>query len=337
MGDVAMVVPVLRKVLFDNPDTEITLLTNASFTGLFHGIDRLQVTAVDTKREYKGFTGLIKLFREVSKVGPFDKLLDLHDVLRSRILGLLFRLIGTGTVRIDKGRQEKRSLLHSKKLRPLQHSTERYADVFKKAGLRYSERPFSFPSIPSAGMSSTASPLIYSHAGPFIGFAPFARHQTKSMPMALCGELLNRLSNLSYRVFLFGGPENKSHFSEWEKKYPEVVSTVSLSLSDQIALITKMNAMISMDSANMHLAAIQGIPVLSIWGATDPCFGFSGLGTDPDTWIMTKKSLPCRPCSVFGNRPCINKNSPYECLTSIEPEDIITRLQQLIETDHGRG
>jgi ADP-heptose:LPS heptosyltransferase len=337
MGDVSMMVPVLRKILSENSDTEITLLTHTSLTGLFQGIDRLHLKAVETKYRHKGIFGLIRLFREISKETPFDKVLDLHDVLRSRILSFLFSLTGTGTIRIDKGRHEKRALLKSKKLHPLPHNTERYAAVFKNAGLEYSERPFSLPSIPAANMSLAASQLIYSHAGPFVGFAPIARHKTKTLPEELCHDLLGRLSRLSVQVFLFGGLENTAQFSDWEDKYPNVISTTSLNLSDQIALITKMHSMISMDSANMHLAAMQGVPVLSIWGATDPCFGFSGIGTNPGSWIMTRKKLPCRPCSVFGNKPCSNRNNPYECLTSINPEEVISKLQEILQEDQGRG
>lgn len=337
MGDVSMVAPVLRKILTENPDAEITLLTQSSFTSIFRGIDRLHIKAVETKNRHKGFLGLLRLFREVSKEGPFDKVLDLHDVLRSRILGWFFQLTGTGTIRINKGRREKQAMLRSKRLHKLMHSTERYARVFTEAGLEYSERPFTYPSISAATLSSGVSQLIYDHAGPFIGLAPFARHRSKTMPATLCENLLNKLTELSYRVFLFGGPENAKEFAEWQRKYPEVIPTTSFNLEDQIALISKMQAMISMDSANMHLAAIQGVPVLSIWGATDPSFGFSGIGTEPESWIISRKHIPCRPCSVFGNKPCSNKNNPFECLTSIEADDIIEKLQKTLDTYQGRG
>lgn len=328
MGDVSMVLPVLKKVLAENPDTEISFLTHYSLTSLFQGIDRLRVIGVDTKKQHKGLAGIVKLFKETGKEGPYDGFLDIHDVLRSRLLGLLFSLTGIKTIRIDKGRNEKRELIRTKKLRLLQHSTERYAAVFKKAGLSYSERPFTFPSVNTTFFPASMSPFINGSGGELIGFAPFARHDTKTLPAALCHQLLKELTARSCKVLLFGGPENADSFREWEQKYEGVHSTIALSLTDQILLMTKLKAMISMDSANMHLAAIQGTPVLSIWGATDPCFGFSGIGTTKESWIITRKKLSCRPCSIFGNKPCSNKKSPYECLTSIDVDDILKKLDE---------
>jgi ADP-heptose:LPS heptosyltransferase len=82
------------------------------------------------------------------------------------------------------------------------------------------------------------------------------------------------------------------------------------------------DAMISMDSANMHLAALVGTRVVSIWGATHPFCGFMG-------WRQRKEDavqldMVCRPCSVFGNRPC--RRGDFHCMYGISPERIIQTL-----------
>jgi ADP-heptose:LPS heptosyltransferase len=133
-----------------------------------------------------------------------------------------------------------------------------------------------------------------------------------------------------FSIYLLGGKEDQAQFIELEKKFRNVRSTCQLSLVQQVALISKMAAVISMDSGNMHLAAIQGIPVISIWGATHPYFGFSGVQTDESSWISTEKSISCRPCSVFGNKPCANKNEPLACLNNINPEKIISATESAI-------
>ena len=77
-----------------------------------------------------------------------------------------------------------------------------------------------------------------------------------------------------------------------------------------------------MDSANMHLAAIAGAPVLSIWGATHPYCGFKGWRqTDADT---VQLPLDCRPCSVFGNKPC--HRGDHLCMTAINLELIYKKI-----------
>ncbi len=87
-----------------------------------------------------------------------------------------------------------------------------------------------------------------------------------------------------------------------------------------------LDAMLCMDSANMHLASLAGIPVVSIWGATHPYCGFSPWNAAPDSMI----GLPveCRPCSVFGNKAC--HRGDYICLTAISPEVVAAKVFQTI-------
>ncbi|MDE6541614.1 MAG: glycosyl transferase family 1, partial [Muribaculaceae bacterium] len=76
-----------------------------------------------------------------------------------------------------------------------------------------------------------------------------------------------------------------------------------------------LDCMLTMDSGNMHLAAIAGTPTLSIWGATHPYCGFAAWRqSDADTIQLP---VPCRPCSVFGNRPCRRRD--LMCLDAIRP------------------
>jgi len=67
MGDVAMTVPVIKAVLSQNPDLEITFVSRPDFEGFFKDIPRLNYFAADLNLEYKGFTGVLKLFRKLKK------------------------------------------------------------------------------------------------------------------------------------------------------------------------------------------------------------------------------------------------------------------------------
>ena len=91
------------------------------------------------------------------------------------------------------------------------------------------------------------------------------------------------------------------------------------SMNDELAEIAKLDLMISMDSANMHLASMCDVPVLSIWGATHPYAGFMGWGQPLDHAIQVE--LPCSPCSVFGNKACYRGD--WACLQQIEPATVV--------------
>lgn len=84
-----------------------------------------------------------------------------------------------------------------------------------------------------------------------------------------------------------------------------------------------------MDSANMHLASLCNVPVVSIWGATHPSLGFYGYNQDLNNAVQL--DLPCRPCSVYGENPCIfSGDEEYKCLKSINIEDILSRINRII-------
>ena len=63
-GDIAMLVPVLKEFLDENPDTEILMVSRKNFKDLFDGIPRLKFKGVDLK-EYEGFFELKKLSNEI--------------------------------------------------------------------------------------------------------------------------------------------------------------------------------------------------------------------------------------------------------------------------------
>ncbi len=75
----------------------------------------------------------------------------------------------------------------------------------------------------------------------------------------------------------------------------------------------------------MHLAAIAGAPLLSIWGATHPFCGFRAWNQTDRTSLQL--ALPCRPCSVYGNRPCLRGD--LACLRGLSPDDIAARIAQM--------
>ena len=83
------------------------------------------------------------------------------------------------------------------------------------------------------------------------------------------------------------------------------------------------DVMVSMDSANMHLASLVGTTVVSVWGATHPYAGFMGWNQKEENAVQV--TLPCRPCSIFGNKPC--RRGDYACLRQIEPSDIIQKIE----------
>ncbi|RFZ85541.1 glycosyltransferase family 9 protein [Mucilaginibacter terrenus] len=329
LGDVAMTVPVVKAVLAQNPDVHISFVSRPAFGGLFEGIERLTFIPVDLNNSYKGAAGLYQLFNFLKNSDNYHALADLHNNLRSRALRILFRLSGLPYQFIDKGRKGKKLLTRfPNKVRVQQQlTTERYADVFRKLGLNvvlHHERIR-----PEIIRDQDVTAVTGDKTKPWVGVAPFAQHRGKIYPFELMEEVISSLSQHEITIYLFGGtPLEAEICKEWADKYPNVVSLVGrLSIAKQQLLIRQLDVMLSMDSAGMHLASLEGVPVVSIWGATHPYLGFKGFGQSEDDMIFT--NIECQPCSTYGQKPCFRKD--YACLHGIQPAMVIAKISKYID------
>jgi len=269
-----------------------------------------------------------KLFKHLKETGKYDALADLHDNLRSKILRTLFRLSGITYAFIDKGRGEKKLLTRfpGKVLTPLKLTTERYADVFRALGfpLLLDHQLAKKHIEPMAGLTAITGEKIK----PWIGIAPFAKHKGKIYPLEKTVEVISSLNSKDVTIFLFGGsPLEDEICKEWQLQYKNVISVVGrLDMKQELAVIGQLDVMLSMDSAGMHLASLEGIPVVSVWGATHHYAGFLGYGQSEANIVAD--DIECRPCSIYGNKPCFRKD--YACLLNIDPQTIINSVNKFI-------
>jgi ADP-heptose:LPS heptosyltransferase len=105
MGDVALVAPVLAGIRSQHPDIEIVLLTRPVFKPFFNSINGIMFFFPDLKSRHKGLAGIYRLFGDLKNQFEFDAIIDLHDVLRSKILRFLFLLYVVQVSVIDKWRK----------------------------------------------------------------------------------------------------------------------------------------------------------------------------------------------------------------------------------------
>lgn len=326
MGDVAMTSPVVWQVCRDYPDAKIVYVTAAFFGPFFHPAPNLELFPADFKGKHRGLKGLFRLFRELRAQGGYDVVVDLHQVIRSRVLRALFALTGTRTVGIRKGRADKRRLTrpNDKRLAPLKPMVRRYADTFARAGF-----PVALPSRPDPARREIPE-AISSLCGlkereKWIGIAPFAQHKGKIYPLERMEGVVSRLCGRpDCRVFVFGGGSKEKAVAEYlEGKYARCVRVIGrLTLKEELDLIANLDCMVCMDSSALHMASLLGVRAVSVWGATHPYAGFYGYGQEPEDAVQA--DLPCRPCSVYGNRPCYK--GTYECMTAIPPERIVEQV-----------
>lgn len=334
LGDVAMLSPIVREVAEQRPQDEFCVLSMPFCEPLFEGIaENVSFIGRNIKKDYKGIKGIYRLFKELHDMG-FDRICDMHDVLRTKMLRVFFHTYGYRVFKIDKHR-ELRKLITApegkKVLRQLPTSFENYREVLRQV----------FPEI-KAGVAAMGTASNQQHPTR-IGIAPFAAHGGKIYPLEQMERLIGLLSgeiehnggadddpmdgNRSIKpgIYLFGGGgKEKETMEAWAAKFANVhlASETHKGLREELRLMRELDVMVSMDSANMHLASLVGTRVVSIWGATHPMAGF--LGWQQSESDCVQQDLPCRPCSIYGNKPCIYGD--HRCMTRINPQMIIEVL-----------
>lgn len=332
IGDVAMTVPVVCSLAAHYSQHQITVLSRKSLTPLFAGLPaNVSFYGADLKGRHAGLMGLERLYKDL-KGEKFDMVADFHDVLRSIYLRGRFSLAGAKVAHINKERGKKRKLVRSKhKVMECQKSSfQRYADVLQKLGFDVSMDFVSLFGNGKGDISGISDLTGNKGTDKWIGIAPFAAHVGKIYPLERQEEVIKQLSARKHtKVFLFGGGRKEIEALEkWAEKFSHVVSTVGkLTLNTELALMSHLDVMLSMDSANMHLASLVNVPVVSIWGATHPYAGF--MGWRQSMANVVQMDLPCRPCSVFGNKPCLRKD--YACMQIITPEMVVRRIENVID------
>lgn len=331
IGDIAMTIPLLYSLSESYPQHRFIFVSRDRFWQFFinkpENLDFIGINLAD----YKGIRGLYRLYRELSAQKP-DMVADLHDVLRTKILRTFFRLSGkTSIASIDKGRKEKRRLTaedNSHKAE-LKSTFERYRDVFTRLGLQFTPTFTSLFKDGKGDIDDFSGIVPPKGNDRWIGIAPFARHKGKIYPPEKMEKVVEQLSHQEHtKLFFFGnGPEEEKIINDWCDKYANTISFVGKSnFNGELRLISHLDAMLCMDSANMHMASLAGIPAISIWGATSPLAGFLGWQQRKEDCI--ELALNCRPCSIFGNKPC--RYGDYRCM-EIAPQTVAGKVMERIE------
>lgn len=333
LSDVITTIPVLYDACRCNLHVRFVMLTRSSMSGVFiNRPENLVVYGVESVR-FDNVFSVLKVVRELYGEFGYDSFVDLQGIFKTVLARMWCKSKGIKISVIDHGRREKRELTrkHGKLMLPVKHTVERYREAMSGVGLdmkRVFKGLFQDVSTLSEIYSSITVPR--NEGDVWIGLAPFAKHEGKIYPLRFTEQVLRELSGRRHTtVFLFGGgPYEQKILGEWARKYP---STISLAgkrhgFAVEMALIHDLDILITMDSANMHMASLVGTPVVTVWGATHPYCGYSGWNVPDENNVHLP--IPCRPCSLYGNKPCLTGD--YRCLARIKPEVVTSRVDMLL-------
>lgn len=312
LGDVAMTLPVIYSVACAWPQTRFTVLTRPFFRRLFINAPA-NVDFIDFDPAQHGTPrGLMNLIMALKGCG-FTAVADLHDMLRSRAITTFMRGIPHATV--QKRRRQRKQLTRGKSREFQRSYIQRYFDVFAALGF------------PAEEQFTTLFPVDDSMRRG-VGVAPFARYATKTYPPELMEQVCRLLTDAGVEVTLFGGRGAEAEqLEQWCRRNPALQSVAGkLAIEEELHRMAGLKVMLTMDSANMHLASLVDTPVVSVWGSTIPQCGFLGYGQSADRAVWL--DLPCQPCSIGGLARCPLGHAA--CLSRIAPQAIVDKLLWLL-------
>lgn len=329
LGDVAMTVPLVLALRQQYPELKLTVVSRPFYGSFFSEIPDVNFYPVNFDDAKKGIFYLYQLYRKLSHL-QIDAFADLHNVLRTKVIRTFFSMSGVRTAYLDKGRSERKKLttLGPKVISPIKPIIERQVEVCKKLGLNVSIRKVKL--LPKKSLSKDTLSISGPKKQQWIGIAPFATYETKMYPMELMAASIDLLLKENYRIFLFGA--GKKEIASLEKLAgvsDRVINMAgAISFEKELELISNLDLMLSMDSGNGHIAALFGIPVITMWGNTHPFAGFTPFGQPLENSLLPDiKKYPLLPTSVYGNKFI----KGYEdCMKSIAPDAVLSKVKAVL-------
>ncbi len=305
LGDIVLTTPLIHALRERFPESRIDLVSSLeyeSIVSLMQGLSNVRF--FDRRSGLRGLLGL----RRILQKGNYDYVLDLHNVLRTRILR---RGLGQHLSVINK-RSFQRWLLIRYKLDRLKHAPDVIGRHFETAA--------------SLGVKDTGSGpklnIASNHDATRIAIAPGSRHWNKRWPAANFGLVAKELIARGYHVDLHGSKAERDVAERIAKELPSGSYSNfagTLSLAEIAREIGNAGAIITNDSGLMHIAEAVGTRVIAIFGPTVAQFGFKPRAAD--AVVLEVKGLYCRPCTANGLEHCPEKH--FRCMMEIAHEQVI--------------
>jgi heptosyltransferase II len=329
IGDAVLTLPLVQAVRKKYPASTVDIVVTPKSKDLFVNHPDIREPIVFDKRgRDKGIGGLLRMARHLQS-RSYDLALIPHRSLRSAALALLAGI----PARIGFDRSAGRLFLTGTAMyRKDLHEIDRNLSLLEAIGLGHVARelPRLFPS--EADRKKVDRLLIELEVGTLdnlVAIAPGTIWNTKRWPKERFASLAVNLDEVGAEVVLIGGVEDEGICNEIRNLSSSshvYDASGSLTLLQSAELIKRCRLLICNDSAPLHLATAVGTPVVAIFGATVPEFGFGPTG--PMDVVVEIKGLKCRPCTSHGGAKCPIKT--FECMYEITQDRVFREAMAIL-------
>jgi heptosyltransferase-1 len=329
LGDVIQALPVLRLLKLHFRDAEIYWWIDSSLAPLIEGDPDLAGIVRFERRRWASPLNWPEMLRSIQwlRAQRFDWVIDLQGLLRSGIFAWLSRgnfLVGLDNLR-EGSREGARLFYDLAACVPKgTHAVDRYLSVLPALGVPANGSFQWLPGRPQIAAAVKAKWPELGAASHWIAIQPGARWDTKRWPVEnftkLVGLLVKKYPDTCFAVFGSAGERQLGEIIS--AAAPERILNLSgrTTLPEMIEWLRLCELMITNDTGPMHVAAALGVPLVALFGPTDP----RSTGPYGQLENVIRTGLPCSPCF---NSSCRWSN-PLECLTAISPERVFEFVEK---------
>lgn len=339
MGDVVLQTATVNwlRSLFGGK-LKLSFVTSQEFVSLVDSHPGIDHVVGFNRRGGEKWKDLKRKIQVLDEKHPIDLILDLHATLRSLRLKLSFWAIPALTV--DKRRWERFLLtkvksvvvrrLFNHKFFGLGPQVERiiydFDSIFGGAMGKWKAQEYRQG---AHGELTSLAPLPeYALPSPYVVIAPSASFLYKRWPVQSFVELTRvLLEKTPYHFVVLAGPEDKFCEAFDEIKSDRLHNLQGkTSLRDSMSVLSRSILCIGNDSGMNHITEAYGIPCVTLFGPTDPLFGFAPHG---DKSVFVSKDLWCKPCSTTGKKSCYREK--HFCMEMITVNEVAEAAVKILE------
>ena len=306
LGDIFHTLPAVRVIKKHLPDCHISWLISDQFTQLASSFADVDEFIIFKRRDWARVNNWFDLLKFLSTLRKryFDYVFDFQGLFRSGICSFLVksgRKIGFADAR------EFATFFYKQKITvPIEfvHAVEKNISLVNQAfGLTHDPHDYSPPRFKSnenarIEASQLLSPLNLTSHTKLIAIAPAARWDSKTWPSTFFAEIINLINQSieeSVHFWLLGAEDERDiGESILQSTFAQNVTSLmgKTRLPVMLELLRMSNVLLSNDSGPMHIAAALQLPVVSLFGPTDP----AKTGPFGNRHHVFRTQVTCSPC-----------------------------------------
>ncbi len=331
LGDTALTIPLFKEIKNINSNIKISLITSPrGYGAVKDSIYIDEIIVFDKYHENKGINGIKKIVKLINQYKP-DAIVSPHRSLRTSLIVALSKVkfkIGYSNSALN--------FVYNYKVHYFQnlHEIDRILyllSVFEGYDFRAAYVPlaseFKFINSDLIFIERFINQHKLTEQKQLILIAPGSVWKTKMYPPDNYIELIKKFELPSFRCIIIGSKDEYQLCEQIASATNSINAAGQLNLPQLLILMSKSSLVITNDSAPTHLAGLVNCPVLTIYGPTDPIFGF--YPRNNNGYYVKLEGLKCQPCRIHGSNKC--PIGTHKCMKELSPEIILQKVKFILK------